>query len=88
MAQPPTAHLLIITTSPGCVSYRLIVDERPVWTTRAYPTAAGDAEARERMARWATAHAYRVVDPATGNVLVATPAAADERHTGARNGRH
>ena len=42
--QPPAAELVAVTTSPGCVSYRLVVRDpesltaasRVVWSNRAF----------------------------------------------------
>ncbi len=58
-----TAELVIVHTSPTCVSYRLLADGRTVWSNRVSPTTEADRGARERMAAWATQHEYRVVEP-------------------------
>ncbi len=62
------AELEIVTTSAGCVSYRLYAVDgesltaprRLVWSNRVVPTAEGDAGARRRMAAWALEHGYTV----------------------------
>ncbi len=59
-----TATLEIVQTSPQCVSYRLVVDGRIVWSNRVYPVPEGNAGARRRLAQWADAHGYRVIEPA------------------------
>ena len=60
--EPRTAELIIVETSPGHLSYRLMDQGRVVWSNRPYPTPAGDAGARGRMAAWAAEHGYRVVE--------------------------
>ena len=56
-----TATLKIVQTSDDCVSYRLLVDGRIVWSNRVYPVPEGHAGARQRMAEWAVNHGYRIV---------------------------
>ena len=69
MPQPRTAQLVIVTTSPGCTSYRLyeragdsLTAQRLVWSNRVVSTPEGDRGARGRMTAWARAHGYRIVD--------------------------
>ena len=57
----PTAELTITRTSPQNDAYRLYVDGRMVWITRAYPTQAGRDGARERLRAWLRIHPYHVV---------------------------
>ncbi len=62
MKDQPTVELVIVHTSPTCVSYRLLAAGRTVWSNRVSPTAEADRGARERLAAWATEHGYRVVE--------------------------
>ena len=60
---PPVAELITIKTSPGCVSYRLVVDGRIVWRNRAFAdVAASHAGCRARAKAWALEHGYRLVE--------------------------
>ena len=61
-----TATLEIVQTSDDCVSYRLLVDGRIVWSNPVYPVPEGHAGARRRMAAWAVANGYRVIAPKGG----------------------
>ena len=57
------ATLIIVNTSPGCLSYRLMAAGRVVWSNRVYNNRPeGEAGARKRMAAWAAAHGYTVVE--------------------------
>ena len=56
------AELVIVQTTPDCVSYRLIAGGRVVWSNRVYPRPEGHQGARERLAAWALQHGYRVVE--------------------------
>ncbi len=73
--QPPIAELVAITTSPGCVSYRLLVRDpesltappRIVWMNRAFADIAeSHAGCRARAHAWALKHGYRIVDGMEG----------------------
>ena len=57
-----TAVLTIVETSPQCLSYRLMAGGRVVWSNRVYNRPEGDAGTRKRMAVWAAAHGYTVVE--------------------------
>ena len=57
-----TATLTTVQTSPGCVSYRLTIDGRTVWSNRVADRPEGHAGACRRLAAWAVAHGYRVVE--------------------------
>ncbi len=56
--QPAEFH--IVRTSPGCLSYRLMVAGRVVWSNRVHDRPEGHAGARRRLADWAHKHGYRV----------------------------
>ncbi len=69
--QPPIAELVTVRTSPGCVSYRLLVrDEealtaptRVVWMNRAFADIpASHAGCRARARAWALKHGYRIIE--------------------------
>ncbi len=73
--QPPIAELVAITTSPGCVSYRLLVRDaesltaapRVVWMNRAFADIAErHAGCRARAHAWALKHGYRIVEEKEG----------------------
>ena len=57
-----TAQLVIVQTSAGCLSYRLMVAGQVVWSNRVHNRPEGDAGARSRLEAWASAHGYRVVE--------------------------
>ena len=58
-----TATLEIVQTSADCIRYRLLdADGRMLWQNRVYNRPEGHAGARARMAAWAVAHGYRVVE--------------------------
>ncbi len=63
MKEQPTAELVIVQTSANCVSYRLLVVGRIVWSNRVYPRPVDDMAALERMTGWAKQHGFRVVGP-------------------------
>ncbi len=56
------AELRIVATSPTCISYRLYVGGRVVWSNRVAPIPAGHEGARARMATWALRNRVRVVE--------------------------
>ena len=57
-----TAQLVIVQTSPACLSYRLIVAGRVVFLTRAFSELEQSRQgARARCERWAARHGYTVV---------------------------
>ncbi len=69
--QPPIAELVAIQTSPGCVSYRLLVRDtesltvpaRVVWSNRAFADVPeSQAACRARAPAWALKEGYRIVD--------------------------
>ena len=73
--QPPIAELVTVTTSPGCVSYRLLVRDaesltappRVVWSNRAFADVpASHAGCRARAHAWALKHGYRIVERKEG----------------------
>ena len=58
-----TAELHMIRTSAGCISYRLVVDGRTVWSNRTFADVPASHEgARGRLQAWARAHGYWVVE--------------------------
>lgn len=60
----PTVELVLLQTSPTCVSYRLVDDQgQVVWSNRVAPTPSGDMGALTRMREWARRNGYRVVGP-------------------------
>ncbi len=70
---PKGATLVIVQTSPACLSYRLVdAGGTVIWLNRVFASgphaAASDAGARERMAAWARRHGWKVIDAATGAV--------------------
>ena len=72
MAANRTATLAIVQTSPECVSYRLQdAAGRMVWSNRVSPVPAGHEGARKRMAAWAVANGYRVVESKGGEAVQA-----------------
>ena len=56
------ATLQIVSTSPGCTSYRLVAAGRVVWSNRVHDQPEGHAGARRRLAAWAAEHGYRVIE--------------------------
>lgn len=56
----PIAELRIIRRESGCDSYLLEAGGVLIWNTRAYPTAAGRAGAKERMRLWLARHPHEV----------------------------
>ena len=56
------ATLIIVRTSPDCLSYRLVASGRTVFTTRAYNFGPAEQEARRRVEAWAQQHYYRIVE--------------------------
>jgi len=56
--QPADLH--IVRTSPGCLSYRLMVAGRIVWSNRVHDRPEGHAGARRRLEAWAAEHRYTV----------------------------
>ena len=68
--QPPAAELVTVATSPGCVSYRLLVRDpesltappRIVWSNRVYDQPEGHAGARMRARQWALQQGFRIVE--------------------------
>lgn len=65
MTTTPIAILLILPTSVGCLSYRLLDDTtlQPLYTTRAFRTeAASRSGARSRVMLWARQHGYELRD--------------------------
>ena len=61
------AELHIVSTSPGCSSYRLLAAGRIVWSNRVHDRPEGHAGARERLRAWLQAHPYIVVLAQEGN---------------------
>ncbi|CAA9290121.1 MAG: hypothetical protein AVDCRST_MAG26-4028 [uncultured Chloroflexia bacterium] len=61
------ATLQIVSTSPGCISYRLIAAGRVVWSNRVHDRPEGHAGARRRLAAWAAEHRYTVSERKEGN---------------------
>ncbi len=74
MAAPPFAQLVAVQTSPGCVSYRLLVRDpesltappRVVWSNRVYDCPEGHAGAQARARAGALKHGYRIVEGKEG----------------------
>ncbi len=65
--QPPIAELVTVQTSPGCVSYRLIVAGRTVWSNRAFADVPeSHAGCRARAHAWALKAGYRIVEGKEG----------------------
>jgi hypothetical protein len=73
--QPPIAELVAIQTSPGCVSYRLLVRVTEsltappwvVWMNRAFADIAeSHAGCRARGHEFALKHGYRIVEGQEG----------------------
>ena len=72
--QPPIAELVTVTTSPGCVSYRLLVRDaesltapRVVWSNRAFADVPeSHAACRARARAWALKAGYRIVEGKEG----------------------
>ena len=73
--QPPIAELVAVQTSPGCVSYRLLVRDpesltppaRVVWRNRAFadiPESHAGCAARAQS--WALKHGYRIAEGKEG----------------------
>ena len=71
MPQPPIAELVAVQTSPGCVSYRLLVCDaesltaapKVVWMNRAFADVpASQAACRARAQAWALKHGYQIVE--------------------------
>ena len=60
---PPVAELVTKQTSPGCVSYRLVVDGRIVWRNRAFANVAeSHAGCRARAQAWAIEHGFKLIE--------------------------
>ena len=60
---PPVAELITKQTSPGCISYRLVVDGRIVWRNRAFAdVAASHAGCRARAKAWAIEHGFKLIE--------------------------
>ena len=57
-----TTQLVIVQTSPDCLSYRLMAGGRVVWSNRVHNRPEGDAGARRRLEAWAAQHGCRVVE--------------------------
>ncbi len=75
MPQPPIAELATVQTSPGCVSYRLLVRDpeslaappRIVWRNRAFADIPeSHAGCKGRAYAWALKHGYRIVEGKQG----------------------
>ena len=73
--QPPIAELVTVQTSPGCVSYRLLVRDaesltaapRVVWCNRAFADMPeSHAGCRARAQAWALKNGYRIVEGKEG----------------------
>ena len=73
--QPSIAELVTVTTSPSCVSYRLLVRDaesltvvpRVVWMNRAFADVPeSHAACRARAHAWALKHGYRIVESKEG----------------------
>ena len=73
--QPPIAELVAVQTSPGCVSYRLLVRDaesltaapRVVWMNRAFADIPeSHAGCRARAHAWALKAGYRIVESKGG----------------------
>ena len=63
MPPQPIAELVTKQTSPGCISYRLVVDGRIAWRNRAFAdVAASHAGCRARARAWALKHEYWIVE--------------------------
>ncbi len=61
------AELEIVSTSPQCVSYRLRVSGRIVWSNRAFADIPeSHAAVRRRLEAWARKHGYRVIEADPG----------------------
>ena len=54
------AELGVVTTSPGCVRYELLVGETRIWSCRVAPGKINDSIARRRMTAWAAAHGVEI----------------------------
>ncbi len=64
MAEQQIAELTVINTSAACVSYRLIVAGRVVWSNRAHADVPeSHAAVKARMKAWAEARGVRIVAP-------------------------
>ena len=58
-----TATLIVDRSCRCCWKFRLIDGAgRVVWSNRVMPEPRGEAGARRRLAAWALAHGYRVVE--------------------------
>ncbi len=74
--QPPIAELVAITTSPGCVSYRLLVRDaesltapRVVWMNRAFADIpASHVGCRAQAHAWALKVGYRIMEGTEGQL--------------------
>ena len=62
MPNTRTATLEIVQTSQDCISYRLSVAGRVVWSNRVYDRPEGHQGARRRLQAWAERHGYVVVE--------------------------
>ncbi len=66
LAQPvkprTVATLMIVRTSPNCISFRLVAAGRIVYRNRVQDRPEGHQGARTRLTAWATAHGYRIVE--------------------------
>ncbi len=63
------AELQIVKTSPGCVSYRLIVAGRVVWSNRTFADIPeSHAGCRARAHAWALKAGYRIVEGTEGQL--------------------